>query len=113
MEKGRLPRGGLNYEVIGMTNWKRAVVAGSLGVGAVLLLTGRRPAGIAAATVGLAVLASEYPDAFERIWEDAPDYVTRGIQIFQTLSGIAERLAEYASQRELAGWSEGRREYGG
>ena len=96
-----------------MKNWKRALVFGSLGAGALLLLTGRRPAGMAAATVGLAILASEYPEAFERVWEEAPDYVTRGIQIFQTLSGIAERLAEQASRRGIEGaWSEMRQQYG-
>jgi hypothetical protein len=96
-----------------MKNWKRALVFGSLGAGALLLLTGKRPAGVAAATVGLAVLASEYPEAFERVWEQAPDYVTRGIQIFQTLSSITERFAEQASQRGIEGaWSEMRQQYG-
>ena len=96
-----------------MKNWKRALVFGSLGAGALLLIAGRRPAGVAVATVGLAVLASEYPDAFERVWEQAPDYVTRGIQIFQTLSSIAERFSEQASQRGIEGaWSEMRQQYG-
>ncbi len=96
-----------------MKNWKRAVIIGSLGAGGVLLITGKRPAGIAAATVGLAMLASEYPDKFEAIWEHAPDYVTRGIQIFQTLSQIAERFAEQATHHGIEGaWSEVREEYG-
>jgi hypothetical protein len=96
-----------------MKNWKRALVFGSLGAGALLLITGKRPAGVAAATVGLAILASEYPESFERVWEQAPDYVTRGIQIFQTLSQIAERFAEQASQRGIEGaWSEMRHQYG-
>jgi transcription initiation factor TFIIIB Brf1 subunit/transcription initiation factor TFIIB len=90
-----------------MKNWKRAVVAGSLGAGALLVISGRRPAGIAAATVGLAVLASEYPETFERVFEHAPDYVTRGVQIFQTLTQIAERFAEqaeHAAHRDIEGW---------
>ncbi len=96
-----------------MKNWKRALVFGSLGAGALLLITGRRPAGMAVATVGLAVLASEYPESFERVWAQAPDYVTRGIQIFQTLSSIAERFAEHASERGIEGaWSEMRQHYG-
>jgi len=96
-----------------MKTWKRAVVAGSLGAGALLVITGKRPAGLAAATVGLAILASEYPESFERIWEHAPDYVTRGIQIFQTLSQITERFAEQASHHGIEGaWGEVRRSYG-
>jgi glycerol-3-phosphate cytidylyltransferase-like family protein len=96
-----------------MTNWKRALVFSSLGAGALLLLTGRRPAGIAVATVGLAVLASEYPEKFETIWEHGPDYVSRGVQIFQTLTQIAERFAEQAQHRGIPGaWHEVREEYG-
>ncbi len=85
-----------------MQNWKRALVFGSLGLGAYLLITGRRPAGVAAATVGLAVLAAEYPDKFERVWEQAPEYLYRGTQIFSGLSRIAERFAEEASRRGVA-----------
>ncbi|MFB3813781.1 MAG: hypothetical protein ACE14L_06680 [Terriglobales bacterium] len=96
-----------------MKTWKRALVFGSLGAGAILIFTGRRPAGIAAATVGLAVLAAEYPEKFEQIWEHAPDYVTRGLQIFQTLTQIAERVAEEAQRRGIEGaWSEARQEFG-
>jgi hypothetical protein len=87
-------------------NWKRALVIGSLGAGAVLLLTGKRPAGLVAATVGLAVVASEYPESFEKVWKHAPDYVSRGIQIFQTLSQIAERLAEQSSRSIEGAWDE-------
>ena len=75
-----------------MTNWKRGVVAGTLGAGVVLLLTGKRRAGIAVGTVGLAILASEYPDKFEALWRHSPDYVSRGIQIFQTVSDILDRF---------------------
>jgi hypothetical protein len=81
-----------------MVTWKRALIFGSLGAGAVLLFTGKRGPAIASATVGLAVLASEYPEQFENIWEHAPDYVTRGIQIFSTLSQIAERFADQTAQ---------------
>ena len=96
-----------------MKTWKRAVVFGSVGTGVVLLFAGKRPAGVAAATVGLALLASEYPDKFERVWEHLPDYVTRGVQIFQTLSQIVERVAAQASQHGIAQgtWNEVRQTY--
>lgn len=96
-----------------MKTWKKALIIGSLGAGAVLLFTGRRPAGIAAATVGLAVLATEYPETFEGVWEHAPEYVTRGAQIFQTLTQIAERFAEQAAERSAAAYHEISAEYGG
>ncbi len=82
-----------------MSTWKKALVIGSFGVGALLFLKNRRPAAVAATTVGLAVLAAEYPERFEGVWEHAPEYVTRGVQIFQTLTQIAERFAEQAARR--------------
>ena len=81
-----------------MKTWKRALMFGSLGAGAVLLLTRKGPAGIAAATVGLAILASEYPEQFDRLWEHAPEYAARGIEIFCALSQVAGRLGEPASE---------------
>ena len=88
-----------------MQPWKRAVILGSLGTGAVLLLAGKRPAGFVAATVGLAILAAEYPEKFELVREHAPDYISRGIKIVQTLSQITERIAEEAARRGIReGW---------
>jgi hypothetical protein len=84
-----------------MPNWRKGLVIGSFAAGALLIIKGHRPAGIAAATVGLAILAAEYPEKFEDIWEQAPDYVYRATQIFATLSRIAERFAEQALQRGL------------
>ena len=84
-----------------MATWRKALVIGSLTAGALMLINGHRPAGIVLATVGLAVLATEYPEKFETIWEQAPEYVYRGTQIFSTLSRIAERFADQVSERGL------------
>jgi hypothetical protein len=86
-----------------MKTWKRALVFGSFGASAVLLLTRKRPAGIAAATVGLAILASEYPEQFDSLWEHAPEYAVRGIEIFSVLSQFSGRLAGEASEEEDLG----------
>ena len=82
-----------------MPNWRKAIVIGSLTAGALMIIKGHRPAGVALATVGLAVLAAEYPEKFEEAWDQAPEYIYRGTQIFSTLSRIAERFAEEASRR--------------
>ncbi len=84
-------------------NWKKAVIAGSVAAGALLLIKGKRSLGAAATTAGLVLLASEYPDEFEHIWEHAPDYISRGSQIFQTVQRIAERFADEASRNGMAG----------
>ena len=89
-----------------MENWKKAVVFGSIATGALLALTGRRPLGIAFVAAGTAVLASEYPERFEAVWENAPEYVNRATQIFSVLSKLSERLAEQAERRGMAAWNE-------
>ena len=95
-----------------MQNWKKAVVFGSLGAGAVLFATGRRPVGIALAAGGLAILASEYPEKFEAVWENAPEYVNKATQIFAVISKVSERFAEQAERRSMESWNRMREEYG-
>jgi hypothetical protein len=90
----------------GMQGWKRAVVFGSLGAGALLLIGGRKAPGMIVAAAGLAVLASEYPEAFETIWQDAPVYIDRGVRIFSALSAIGERFAEEAARGGGRVWRE-------
>jgi hypothetical protein len=87
-----------------MQTWKKAVIFGSIGAGAVLVLTGRRPVGMAVAAAGLAVLASEYPEKFEAVWENAPDYLQKGMQIFATLQKLGEGFAEEAERRSVKAW---------
>lgn len=81
-----------------MQNWKKAVIGGSLAAGVLLLLKGKRSLGAAAATAGLVVLASEYPDQFEEFWDNAPEYISRGAKIFSTVHRVAERFADEASR---------------
>jgi hypothetical protein len=95
-----------------MQSWKKAVVFGSIGAGAMLIVVGRRPLGMALAAGGLAVLASEYPEKFEAVWENAPDYLQKGIQIFGTLQKLGEGFAEEAERRSVSAWREVRSQYG-
>ncbi len=95
-----------------MQNWKKAVIFGALGAGAVAIVTGRRPLGIGIMAGGLAILASEYPEKFEDVWENAPEYVNRATKIFMTLQQISERFAEEAERRGAAQIRRVREEYG-
>jgi hypothetical protein len=94
-----------------MQNWKKAVVCSAVGAGAVLALSGRRNLGIASVAGGLALLASEYPERFEAIWESAPEYVNRANQIFATLSRLSEKFAEDAERRSVAAYQQFHHEY--
>jgi len=77
-----------------------------------LIVTGRRPLGMAFAAGGLAMLASEYPEKFEAVWENAPDYLQKGVQIFSTLQKLGEGFAEEAERRSVSAWREVRSQYG-
>ncbi len=84
-----------------MQNWKKALVYSAVGAGAVLAISGRRKIGIASIAGGLALLASEYPERFEAIWDNAPEYVDRASQIFAALSRLSEKFAEDAERRSV------------
>ena len=50
-----------------MENWKVALVSGAAGVGTAMFLKKKWTAGIILAGVGLATLASEYPEKFDEV----------------------------------------------
>ena len=89
-----------------MQNWKRAVIAGAAGASALLFLKGRRPAGVLAAGVSLAVLASEYPEKFEEIRKSVPDYVESASRFLEVVSRVGLRLADLAEGRGKEMWEE-------
>jgi len=80
-------------------NWKRVLSFGCLGASAFLLVTGRKSAAGVLAGVGLAALASEYPEHLQRFWERAPDYVDKGNQVLNMAAAFLERLGEQRSLR--------------
>ena len=84
-----------------MQNWKKIAVLAAIGAGAALILTGRRPLGLAFAAGGLALLASEYPEKFEGLLEDAPDYLNKGMEIFATLKKVGGGFVEDAERRGI------------
>ena len=75
-------------------DWKKTLIYGSFAAGAVLFLTGRRSAGLIVAGVGVATLATEYPDKFEELWHRMPDYVDRGGRLINAAASVMERIAE-------------------
>ena len=81
-----------------MQNWKRAVIAGTAGVAAILALKGKRPAAVLVGGVGLAVLASEYPEKFTRIREEIPNYVRQGTKFLDMAMKIGNKIEELASR---------------
>ena len=82
-----------------MENWKKAVIAGSTGVAAMLLLKGKRPAAVLAGGVGLAILASEYPEKFAQIRDEIPGYVRQGTRFLDLSMKIGNKVGELVERR--------------
>jgi hypothetical protein len=76
-------------------DWKKVLIYGSFAAGTVLFLTGRRPAGLAVAGIGLATFASEHPEKFEELWRRAPDYIERSGKFIDMAAAFVERLAQH------------------
>lgn len=78
-------------------DWKKVLIYGSFGAGAVLFLTGRRPAGLAVAGVGLATLVSEYPEKFDELWRRAPEYIEKSGRIIDIAATFLERVSQHGA----------------
>jgi hypothetical protein len=89
-----------------MDGWKKAVVAGSVGAATVLLLKKKYPAGVLVGGVGLAVLASEFPEKFESVRRSMPDYFDRGMRVMEMAARAGRRITEAAGRSAQDTWEE-------
>lgn len=89
-----------------MDSWKKAMVVGSIGAAAILFMKKRYPAGVLATGVGLALLASEYPEKFEKIRRVLPDYFERGMQVMEMAGRAGRRITQAAGQSAVEAWEE-------
>ncbi len=89
-----------------MESWKKAAVVGSIGAAVILFMKKRYPAGVLATGVGLAVLASEYPDKFEKVRRTLPEYFERGMRVMEMAGRAGRRITEAAGQSAAEAWEE-------
>ena len=89
-----------------MENWRRVVIAGSMGTATMLLLKGKRPAAVLVGGLGLAVLASEYPNQFARIREELPSYIRTGTRFLDLAMQIGSKIGELAEKRAARAFEE-------
>ena len=89
-----------------MDSWKKAVVMASIGAAAFLFMKKKYPAGVLASGVGLAVLASEYPEKFERVRRSMPEYFERGMQVMEMAAKAGKRITEAAGRSAFDAWEE-------
>lgn len=79
-------------------DWKKTLTYGSLAAGAILFFTGRRPAGLALAGVGVATLASENPERLEELWKRMPEYIDRSGKFIDMAAAFLERIGQRQSE---------------
>jgi hypothetical protein len=89
-----------------MDSWKKALVMGSIGAAALLFMKKRYPAGVLATGVGLALLASEYPEKFESVRRSLPDYFERGMKVMEMAGKAGKRITEAAGQSAFDAWED-------
>jgi hypothetical protein len=89
-----------------MEGWKKAVVAGSMGAATVLFLKKKYAGGVLATGLGLAVLASEFPENFEKVRRALPDYFDRGMQVMEMAARAGKRITDAAGQSAYDAWDE-------
>jgi len=89
-----------------MDSWKKALVAGSIGAAGILFMKKKYPAGVLATGVGLALLASEYPEKFEKVRRALPDYFEHGMQVMEMAARAGRRITQAAGQSAIDAWDE-------
>ena len=89
-----------------MENWKVALVSGVAGAGTAMFLKKKWTAGIILAGVGLATLASEYPEKFEKVRRSLPDYFDRGMHLMEMASRAGRRITDAAGRSAAEAWDE-------
>ncbi|HUA14729.1 MAG TPA: hypothetical protein VMG31_05485 [Verrucomicrobiae bacterium] len=89
-----------------MESWKKAVVLSSITAASILFMKKRYPAGVLATGVGLAVLASAYPEKFEKVRQSLPNYFERGMQVMEMAGRAGRRITSAAGQSAVEAWEE-------
>jgi hypothetical protein len=89
-----------------MDGWKKAIVVGAMGSATILFMKKRYPAGVLATGVGLAVLAAEYPEKFERVRRALPEYFEHGMRVMDMAGQAGKKITDAAGRSSVESWEE-------
>ena len=73
--------------------WVRVADAGSLAASGVLLMAGKRRAGLAVAAAGAALTVLDQQDTVRIWWNHMPEYLTEAQGIINRVQGAVEELS--------------------
>jgi hypothetical protein len=94
------------FSGVEMDSWKKAAIVGSIGAATILFMKRKYSAGVLATGVGLVVLASEYPEKFEKVRRVLPQYFERGMQVMEMAGKAGRRITEAAGRSAAEAWEE-------
>ena len=89
-----------------MDSWKKAAIVGSISAATILFMKRKYAAGVLATGVGLGVLASEYPEKFEKVRRALPEYFERGMQLMEMAGRAGRRITNAAGRSAVDAWEE-------
>jgi hypothetical protein len=89
-----------------MDAWKKALVLGAISSAAILFMKKKYPAGVLATGVGLAVLAAEYPDKFEKVRRALPEYFEHGLRVMEMAEKASKRITDAAGRSAVEAWED-------
>ncbi len=75
------------------TNWARVAAGGTLLAGGLLLLTGRRRAGLAVAAAGATLALLDQKEAVSRFWRSLPGYIDNVQRVLENVEGTVADLS--------------------
>ena len=89
-----------------MDGWKKAMVLGAIGSAALLFMKKRYPAGVLATGVGLAVLAAEYPEKFDKVRRALPEYFEHGMRMMEMAGQAGKRITDAPGRSAFEAWED-------
>jgi hypothetical protein len=75
-------------------DWVKVAACGSLITGSLLLLSGKKRAGLVMAASGTALALLDHEDTLRNLWESAPSYVERAQHLLGQVQDVVENIAE-------------------
>jgi hypothetical protein len=89
-----------------MDGWKKAMVLGAIGSAAILFMKKRYPAGVLATGVGLAVLAAESQEKFDKVRRALPEYFEHGMRMMEMAGQAGKRITDAAGRSAFEAWED-------